>query len=467
MTRLLSFLLALLAVPALAAEKKPLPAELPPFGEDKPLPVPRIAESKLPNGLTVWLVPREGFPRLTAVLAVRGGSAADPKGAEGIAELLADTVREGTKTRTSRVIAEELQAVGADLGSFAGADAIYLNVGGLSAGAAKMIEVLADVARNASFPAAEVELAKGNALQGLMARESTPEFLAQKALARAVYGEHPYRVVAPSKETLQAATPAQLAQEHARRFRPDHALLVVVGAFDVTAANAAIQKHFGAWTAGTASTGETPASPPAGQRRLLVVSRPGSVQSLLLMGRPVVTVTDPAYYPLLVANTIVAGSFGSRLVENIREDKGYTYSPGGGVSTRAKGGLLTMRADVRSDVTAAALTEMFYEQDRLASTTPTEEELSRAKRYQAGLYLLRNQIQGAVAQTLAANWVNGLPPGALGEFVTKVNAVTAAQVREAGRAFYPSSRQTVVVVGDAAKVKDELSPFGEVTEAAP
>jgi predicted Zn-dependent peptidase len=469
MTRLLSLLLAVCAVPALAAEKKPLPAELPPFGEDKPLPVPRIAESKLTNGLTVWLVPREGFPRLTAVLAVRGGTAADPKGAEGIAELLADTVREGTKARTSRAIAEELQAVGADLGSFAGADAIYLNVSGLSSGAPKMIEVLADVARHAAFPAEEVELAKGNALQGLMARESTPEFLAQKALARAVYGEHPYRVVAPSKEALQAATPAQLAQEHARRFRPDRALLVVVGAFDVGAANAAIQKHFGAWAAaaGAASTAETPASPAAGARRLLLVSRPGSVQSLLLTGRPVATVTDPAYYPLLVANTIVAGSFGSRLVENIREDKGYTYSPGGGVSTRAKGGLLTMRADVRSDVTAAALTEMFYEQDRLASTTPTEEELSRAKRYQAGLYLLRNQIQGAVAQTLASNWVNGLPPGALGEFVTQVNAVTAAQVREAGRAFYPSSRQTVVVVGDAAKVKEELAPFGEVTEATP
>ena len=120
-----------------------------------------------------------------------------------------------------------------------------------------------------------------------------------------------------------------------------------------------------------------------------------------------------------------------------------------------------MRADVRTEVTAAALTEMFYEQDRMAATLPSEEELSRAKRYQAGLYLLRNQIQGAVAQTLASNWVNGLPPGALGEFVTKVNAVTGEQVREAGRTFYPSARQTVVVVGDEAKVKAELAQFGE------
>src|SRR6185436_2526166 len=123
MTKLATFLIAALSAgSALAAEKKPLPADLPPFGTDKPLPVPRVTESKLPNGLTVWLVPREGFPRATAVLAVRGGTAADPAGAEGIAELLATTVGEGTKTRTSRGIAEELQAVGADLGAFAAAD---------------------------------------------------------------------------------------------------------------------------------------------------------------------------------------------------------------------------------------------------------------------------------------------------------------------------------------------------------
>jgi predicted Zn-dependent peptidase len=191
------------------------------------------------------------------------------------------------------------------------------------------------------------------------------------------------------------------------------------------------------------------------------------VQAQIVIGRQAATVTDPAYYPLLVANTICAGSFGSRLVENIREDKGYTYSPGGGIATRAKGGLLTARAEVRTEVTAAALTEMFYEQDRMAATLPTAEELERAKRYQGGLYLLRNQIQGAVAQLLASNWVNGLPPSALGEFVSKVNAVSAEQVREAGRAYFPSSRQTVVVVGDEPKLKQELAQFGEATVVTP
>jgi YVTN family beta-propeller protein len=159
---------------------------------------------------------------------------------------------------------------------------------------------------------------------------------------------------------------------------------------------------------------------------------------------------------------VFAGSFGSRLVKNIREEKGYTYSPRGQLRARRQGGLLTVQADVRNEVTGASLLEIFYELDRMATTLPGDEELTKAKRYQAGLYLLRNQIQNALARTLASNWINGLPPEALGEFVAKVNAVGAADVRRVGRHF-SSARQTVVAVGEEASVKAELAPFGEVS----
>ena len=465
---ILSVLAGLLAPTLLlAAERKPLPKDLPPFGEDKPLPKPALAVSKLPNGLTVWTWPRPGVPRIVAVLAVRGGTAADPKGMEGVAELLADTLKEGTATRTSRRIAEQLQSVGGEISASAADDAIFVTVSALASGADAALGVLADVVRAASFPAAEVELARSNALQGLLARESTPEFLAQKAFARAVYGDHPYHVVAPSKETLQAATPELLRQEFARRFRPDGALLVVVGDVPVAAVAAAVSRSFGPWQGTGEGPAATPAAPAARARQLLVVHRPGSVQSTIMVGRPTPTVSDPDYFPLLVGNTICAGSFTSRLVENIREDKGYTYSPRGYVRTMQKGGLLEVSADVRNEVTGGALLEVFYELDKMGSTLPTEEELSRAKRYQSGLYLLRNQIQGAVARTLASNWVNGLPPEALGEFVTKVNAVTADQVQAVGRAVFPSATQTVVVVGDEPKIREEIASFGAVGTVQP
>jgi len=189
---------------------------------------------------------------------------------------------------------------------------------------------------------------------------------------------------------------------------------------------------FGGWKGSGSGVSPTPdVAPVGGAREIRFVDRPGSVQSVIAVGSQVMRADDPDYYPSVVANTIFGGAFGSRLTKNIREDKGYTYSPGGGVQAREKGGLLTVRADVRTEVTAASLLEMFYELDRMGATAPTAEELSRAKRYQAGLYLLRNQIQNSVAQTLATNWVNGLPPEALGEFVTKINTVTGEFISRA------------------------------------
>ena len=458
-------LAALLAAPLalVAAEEKPLPKELPPFGPDKPLVVPKIDQSKGPGGLTVWLITRPGYPKVTALLTVRGGSAADPKEMEGIAETLADVAKEGTATRSSKQIIEELQKVGGTIGTGASDDAVQVTVDGLGSGTATILTVLADVARNASFPPNEVELAKANAIQNLEVRESNPDFVAGKEFAKAVYGAHPYHVVAPTAETLKALTPDILRREYKRRFRPDRALLVVVGDFDLAAAKATIGKAFAGWTAGTETPGTTPPVPAHQSHGILMKNRPSSVQSAIRVGRTTLKVTDPDYFPLLVANTIFGGSFGSRLTKNIREDKGYTYSPFSSAATQEAGGLLQVSADVRTDVTGASLLEIFYELDRMGSTNPTEEEIQTAKRYQGGLYLLRNQIQGSVARTLAANWVKGLPPEALGEFVPKVRAVTVEQIRKAGRTYLPSRGQTIVIVGDVDKVKADVEQYGPVT----
>ena len=458
---------ALLAPAVRAAEPAPLPKELPPYGADAPLPVPAIAKSTLPNGLAVWLVKRPGFPKASAVLAVRGGTAVDPAGMEGVAGLLAATMKEGTAKRSSRRIAEELQAVGGDLSVAASADAFYLRGSALASGLPALLDLLADVARNPAFPPGEVDLAKENALQELEAQEANPEYLAGRAFANAVYGSHPYHVVSPTRETVGKVAPALLRAEHARRFRPDAALLVLAGDLDEAAASAAVAKAFGGWAATGSPVPSTPPSPPARGREIFLVDRPGSVQSTIVAGRPGPAVSDPDWYDVLVANTIYADAFGSRLVRNIREEKGYTYSPSGDFATRRAGSLLEMRADVRNEVTAATLLEVFYELDRMAATTPTPDELAGAKRYQAGLYLLRNQVQDAVSGTLARNWVNGLPPEALGDFVTKVNAVTADGVRAAGRKHFLSSSQTVVVVGDANEARPQLELFGKVVDVKP
>ncbi len=464
-TRIVSLaLIAALAATAAVqgAKESPLPKDLPPYGPQKSLPAPTIVDASLANGLTVWIVPRPGFPKVTALLAVRGGTAADPEALAGTAGVLADVVKEGTARRTSRQIAEELQAVGAEISATAGKDAIFITVDGLASGVARELDILADVARNAAFPAAEVELAKANTLQGLLAQESTPEFAVEKAFGAAVFENHPYRTVAPTKEAVGSLSPEVLKEQYRRRFRPERALLLVVGDVRPAEVTAEVKKLFATWTGQGEAAPATPPAPALGAREILVVDRPGSVQSEIRVGRPMVRMSDPAYFPEIVANTIFGGAFSSRLVENIREDKGYTYSPGSRVSANQEGGLLRVRAAVRTEVTAATLLEVFYELDRMGATTVTPEELARAKRYQSGQYVLDNAMQDALAGTLATDWVNGLPPAALAEFVPKVDAVTAEQVREVGRRLFSSRSQTVVIGGDAAKISADVAEFGEV-----
>jgi predicted Zn-dependent peptidase len=468
-------LAAALALPLAAAGAQRLlaagppapPPGLPPYGEDRPLPVPEIARERLPNGLEVWIVPRPGLPKVTAVLAVRGGIAADPAGQAGIAEVLVEAMRQGTATRSARRIAEELQGVGGELSSQASDDSLRVQATALSHGTGLVLEIVADVARRASFPDGEVELARSNAIQGLEAEQANPEFPADTTFAAAVFGDHPYRYVAAEKRVLEGITPQLLRAEHARRVRPESSLLLVVGRVDPTEAKALARRHFGDWRAAATAAAAALAAPAARPARRILVPRPGSVQSEIRVGGLAVRETDPDYFPALVLNTVVGGSFSSRMTQNIREDKGYSYGGGSALRTYAQAGVLEASAAVRNEVTGAALLEIFYELDRAALTQPTAEELERAKRYQRGLYLLRNQVQTTVATTLASLWVKGLPPEFLGEFVAKVDAVTAAEARAAGEQHFASRRQTVVVSGDADAIRRDLVPFGEFEVAEP
>jgi zinc protease len=297
-------------------------------------------------------------------------------------------------------------------------------------------------------------------------KTSQPQFLAQKVFAGTVFNKHPYRIVSPEPAVISAATPEVLKKEHARRFRPDGALLLVVGSFDAQAVTQAVTKSFGRWKASGPALAATPPVPAPKAREILFVSRPGSVQSVIMIGRVGVHASDPSYFPTLVANGVFGGGFAGRLMENIREDKGYSYSPRSSLATYQQGGALQVNVQVRNEVTAATLLELIYELDRMGATDVTAEDLKTAQRLETGKYLLANQSQGWLAYLLGTNWVKGLPPEFLGEYVPKVHTVTAAQVREAGRKLFASSNQTIVVVGDD-KVKAELEQFGPVRVVKP
>lgn len=454
--------LAIASSTASAADKQPtLPKDLPAYGPLKPLQAKDIRQIKLDNGLQVWIVPEKGFPKVAFVLAVHGGYAADPSDRPGMADLLASTTTEGTKTRSAKQIAAEMQAAGGDLGADATADAIFVSTSVLAENAGTAIAVLSDVARNAAFADREVEIAKNNLTSSLQAEEAQPSFLARRALYRALFPDHPYAVTAPTKESLAGTSAADLRREYARRFRPDQSLLVVTGDVDEHRAASDIRTAFASWTAPSQpQVGTVPEPSPSRSQAVLYVPRPNSVQTTLYLGTLTPHPAAPDYYAANVADAIYGGMFGSRLIANIREDKGYTYSPGARISSYRETGVLVTRADVRNAVTGATFNEIGYELNRMASTAPTADELGRAKRYLVGSMALQSQSREAIARVLARLWTESLPPEELWLQGEKVQHVSAADVETVGRKYFPASRMAIVAVGDEKVVKDSLSPFG-------
>ena len=463
------FLLFLAVAPAVGTEKEtPLPKGLPPYGELKPFPAPQTTSEKLANGLTLWLVPRPGFPKVSYALAVRGGLAADPQDRPGLAQLLTATIDQGTATRSARQIAEELQAAGGDLSANAGSESIVITTSVLAWNAEAGLAVLADIARNATFPESEVELAKSNAADHLQEQESDPSFLAERALARVLFAQHPYGVTSLTQDSIAKTTAEELRREYARRFRPDQAILVVVGDFDPAKMAASAESLLGNWAA--PSTPPVPAvekpslAPP---HAVFFVDRPDSVQTTIALGSLGPTESSPDYAATQVANALFGGMFGSRLTLNIREDKGYTYTPGSYVVSRRTAGIFQVWAAVRNEVTGATVNEIDYELNRMATTSPSEEELLHAQRYLVGSQAIELQAQDSVGRSLARLWVLGLPPEELGRESERIGKVTLRDVDKAAVQYFPAARQAIVAVGVEKVIKDQVAPFQLEVKPAP
>lgn len=440
------------------------PTDMPAYAKDKPLPVPHIGKKTLSNGLTVWVVPREGLPRVDFVLAVRGaGYAADDKDHPGFANLMAGLLNEGSAKRDSRAIAEAAQGMGGTVAASAAADGIVVSANALASHAGQMAALLAEVARAPAFPAKEVQLAKANALQALRVAETQPRFRADRALSVAIYGEHPYGHTEPTVESINTTTEQMLRAEHAKRFRPDRALLVITGRIKEADALKLAQQAFGDWKAQGKALPDTPAAPSAAKPARVLLERPGSVQSTLRLGSPGIAATAADQVPLRLASTVLGGGFSSRVNINLREEKGYTYGASAGARLNRDGGSIVGGADVRNAVTGAAITEYMNEFKRIGAELVPPAELDMHKRYVAGSYLISNQMQRSVAGTLAANWLVGLPAEFLGQYVPLIQKVTSEQVRDVSKKYFAPEKQSIVVVGDKGAVADQLKAFGEFT----
>jgi predicted Zn-dependent peptidase len=466
--RILIPFLFLMAAFAHAQKEHALPKELPSYGPVRPFSAPAVKTIQLENGLTIWMVSRGTFPKVAVVLAVRGGLTADPQDRPGLAEVLANALSQGTKTRSARQIAEQLQAAGGDLDVRATQDSVIVSTSVLADKFEQALPILADVVTDASFPDAEVAIAKRNVADSLRQREADPSFLAGRVLAKVMFGDHPYSVVAPTQSSIQQTTPADLRQEFARRFQPGQAFLVVVGPFEGTGAESALRKAFASWKPAQPA-GVRPTSKPEMKfpHAIFLVPRAGSVQTTLRLAYAGPLRQDQDYEATQVANALYGGMFGSRLTLNIREDKGYTYSPFATVRTYREAGFLFTQADVRNAVTGASLNEIGYELNRMATVPPTETEMAQARRYLVGLQAINLQSSGGLAGDLANLWINGLPPEEIARHSEKLGKATEAEVSAAAKKYFAAAHSTVIAVGEEKLVRQELEPFALEIKPAP
>ncbi|MEO3743728.1 pitrilysin family protein [Plantactinospora sp. B5E13] len=433
---------------------------LPPLGPNRKLKLPRTAERTLPNGLTVIAVRRPAVPLVELRLWLPFGRANLARGL-----MLSQTLLSGTTTMTSVQLAAELQKVGGGLSAGLDADRLMLSGTGLVTGLDRILELLGEVLTGATYPKDEVDIERARLIDGIRMAQSQPTHLVRRALLKRMYGRHPYAVQTPEPEQVAAVRPAALRTLHADRVHPTGAILLLVGDVQPARALDAAERALAGWT-GDGAPGELPPTPPLEPGPLLLVDRPGSVQSSLRMALPAVPRTHPDHAALQLSNLVFGGYFSSRWVENIREDKGYTYGPHSTIEHSVAGSALVVAAEVATEVTGPAMLETVYELGRLASLPPKEDELEQARQYALGTLQLGVSTQAGLAAVASAYAGAGLRLEYLAEHAARLAKVTRDEVAAAAATYLAPSRAVSVVLGDAGRIEAPLAVLGPVrTEA--
>lgn len=457
-TALIAVMLAMtLSCQKIDRTKPPETKDLPAFK------LPSVYETELPNGLRVVLVEDRRFPLVTLRLAFEGGSKFDPKDLPGLAEAAASLLTEGTASRPSKQIAEELADMGGSLKAAAGPDGFTIQGNVLAENLPKLMDLLADVTLHASFPQDEVQLYKKRRTQELMAERSDAAFWADEKIAAVVFGEHPYSRLNPTPESIARLDRVQLAKFRDSRLAPNNAVLILLGAIPPRIESLElIRSRLGPW-----QKKELPPAPsapfPTPARKILLVDRPGSVQADIRVGHIAVDRADPDYFPLLVANTILGGGASSRMFMNIREKQGFAYDAHSSLQPRKTGGLFTAVTQVRNEVLEPALKAVEEELQRLIREPVPSSELTDVKNYLSGTFVMGLETQNGLANQLATVKLMGLPDSYLETFTARVREVTPAQIQAVAAKYFSPQAASLVVVGDASKIRPALEKFGSVT----
>lgn len=423
--------------------------------------VPKTAERTLGNGLTVLAIQRCAVPLVEVRLRVPFGSTKLNASYLASSSLLSQTLFSGTSSMSMVDIAAQLQSLGGALGAGVDPDRLQVSGNALVSGLDRMLDILAEVLTGAVYPGEEVATERDRLADRIQVAQSQPAHLARAALLRRRYGQHPYAVQTPTVPQVHEVTPAALRALHADRIHPPGADLVLVGDIDTERALDAAERALSGWDG--RGTGESvPPAPPPRPGPVTLVHRPGSVQSSLRLTLPAVERRHPDHAALQLANLIFGGYFSSRWVENIREDKGYTYSPHSFVEHSQAGSALVLSTDVATEVTGPALLETLYELGRIATSPPGDEELEQARQYALGTLQLGMSTQAGLANLASTYAAFGMRLDYLVEHASRLTRATRDDIAAVAAQYLAPARALTIVLGDGDRMEAALSALAPV-----
>jgi zinc protease len=426
--------------------------------------LPKVQETTLKNGLRVLLLENHKVPLFSMQMVILSGGLSDPQDHRGLASFTASLLREGTATRSSREISEQVDSLGATLAansSLAGFTST-VSTSGLIENLDQTLDIFADVARNPKFPADEVEKFKSRTLANLQFLRASPTFLAQERFNRVIYGTHPAALIVAQPESLKRTKPEDLAQFHSAYYRPNNAMLTIVGDVKMKEILPKLERVFGDWQSAPVPPTTIPPAPSQPASTIYLIDRPGSVQTVLYLGSLGIERTDPDYFPLLVMNKVIGADAASRLFLNLREDHGYTYGAYSSFGASKYRGVWFANSSVRTEVTEGAMREFMYELKRIRGVKVETDELENAKRALIGSFALSLEDPQALLQNSVTQKLYNLPANYWDTYPQKVASVTPDDVQRVAQKYIDMNHLQIVAVGDASKARDILAKYGRV-----
>jgi predicted Zn-dependent peptidase len=459
MRRLVLLLSLAAAAPAFAQVDRSTPPQPGPPPEVR---LPAVQKRALSNGLPVWIVEHHEVPVAQVDLVIRSGTAADPAGRYGVASFAAAMLDEGAGSRDALQIADAVDYLGAELSTGSATDASFVRLHAPVARLADALPVMADVALRPTFPGAELERIRQERLTALQQSRDDPAQIVAAAFPLIVFGpEHRYGTGAiGTTDTLKAMGVADLRAFHATHYQPSNALLIVVGDVSVDEILPLLESQFGSWKAGAGAAPARVAEPPQlGSRRVVIVDKPGAAQSQVRIGWVGVPRSTEDYYALQVLNTILGGSFTSRLNQNLRETHGYAYGARSAFDMRRVAGTFFATAGVQTDKTAESVKEFFTELTNiLKPMTPVE--IAKGRNYLALSYARDFESTRDIATQLAEMYIYDLPADFFDTYVQKIQGVSVESVQRAARKYIQPDKFAVVIVGDRKQIEAPVKALG-------